>query len=125
VLLVAGVWSQRAAYRTLRGTKAEYGRLLDALSGAVPAGGTIVTDVWWLDQVAAALAPRARFLYADDDREAVELTATLQAAYVSPVVRVTSRTTPHVKTWGDGCPRQAAEPLPSADLVMLWLDCRR
>jgi hypothetical protein len=125
LVLVVGAWSQRAGYRTLRGTKAEYGRLVDALSAAVPAGGTVVTDVWWLDQVAAGLAPRARFLYADDDREAVELTATLQAAYMSPVVRVTSRSSPHVGTWGDGCPPQAAQPLPIADLVVRWVDCRR
>jgi hypothetical protein len=125
LVLVLGAWSQRAGYRTLRGTKAEYGRLVDALSAAVPAGGTVVTDVWWLDQVAAGLSPRARFLYADNDREAVELTATLQAAYVSPVVRVTSRISPHVGTWGDGCSPQGAQPLPIGDLVMRWLDCRR
>jgi hypothetical protein len=125
VVLVVGAWSQRAAYRALQGTKAEYGRLVDALSAAVPAGGTIVTDVWWLDQVAAGLSPRARFLYADDDRQAVELTATLQASFVSPVVRVISRTSPHVGTWGDGCTPQAAEPLPIADLGMMRLDCRR
>jgi hypothetical protein len=125
LVLVGGVWSQRAGYRALRGTKAEYGRLVDALSDAVPVGGTIVTDVWWLDQVAAGLSPRARFFYADNDREAVELTATLQAAFVSPVVRVTSHTSPHVQTWGDGCPSQATRPLPIADLLLLWLDCRR
>jgi hypothetical protein len=125
LVVVGGAWSQRAAYRTLRGTKAEYGRLVDALSAAVPAGGTVVTDVWWLDQAAAGVAPRGRFLYADDDREAIELTSTLQAAFVSPVVRVTSRTSPHVGTWGDGCPSQGAQPLPIADLVMVWLDCRR
>jgi len=125
LVLVAGAWSQRAGYRTLRGTKAEYGRLVDALGAAVPAGGTLVTDVWWLDQVAAGLSPRARFLYADNDREAIELTATLQAAYASPVVRVTSQTSPHVRTWGDGCPSQATQPLPIGDLVLVWLDCRR
>jgi hypothetical protein len=91
----------------------------------VPGGGTVVTDVWWLDQVAAVLSSRARFLYADDDREAVAITATLQAAFVTPVVRVTSRTAPQVATWGDGCPSQGAEPLPVADLEMRWLDCRR
>jgi hypothetical protein len=125
VVLAGGAWSQRAGYRMLLGTKTEYGRLVDALSAAVPAGGTVVTDLWWLDQAAAGLSPRARFLYADNDREAIELTATLQAAFTSPVVRVTSRTSPHVQTWGDGCPSQAAQPLPIADLVMVWLDCRR
>jgi hypothetical protein len=125
LVLAVGGWSERAAYRTLQRTKAEYGRLVDALGAAVPAGGTVVTDVWWLDQAAAALSPRAQFLYADDDRESIELTATLQAAFVSPVVRVTSRTSPHVTTWGDGCPAQTAETLAIADLVMRRLDCRR
>jgi 4-amino-4-deoxy-L-arabinose transferase-like glycosyltransferase len=125
LVLVVGAWSQRAAYRTLRGTKAEYGRLVDALAAAAPAGGSIVTDVWWLDQAAAAVTSRARFLYADNEREAAELMAALKAASASPVIRVTSRTSPRVSTWGDaGCRSQGGlKPLPIPDLVMVHLDC--
>jgi hypothetical protein len=127
VLLVlgVGVWSQRAGYRTLRGTKAQYGRLVDALAAAVPAGGLVVTDVWWLDQAAAAIASRARFLYVDNEGEAAQLMAALRAASSSPVVRVTSRTSPRVRSWSDGAcrARSGPEPLPIADLVLLPVDC--
>jgi hypothetical protein len=54
VLVTAGAWVQRSAYRTLRGTKATYGRLADAVERLSSPGLPVVTDAWWLDQLAAA-----------------------------------------------------------------------
>jgi hypothetical protein len=125
LVVTAGAWTQRAAYRTLRGTKAEYGRLVDEISAAVPAGGTVVTDVWWLDQAAAAVASNARFLYADNEREATDLMAALKAASADHIVRVTSLASPRVASWGDaGCRSQsAAKALAVGGLVLTRLEC--
>jgi len=49
----------RAAYRQLRGTKLGYGRIVDLIATTTAPGEFVVTDLWWLDQVAAATAGRA------------------------------------------------------------------
>jgi hypothetical protein len=119
-------WTSRSSYRTLRGTKAEYGRLVDALAASVPSGAYVVTDVWWLDQVAAASAARVQFLYADNDREAATLMAAMQAASAR-FIRVTNSTSPRVHSWDDsGCRANADhEQLPVRDLVLTRGDCTR
>jgi hypothetical protein len=61
---VLGLWVQRDGYRDLRGAKLTYGRVLDFVRREVPEGSFAVTDVWWLDQVAAAATDRRLFLYA-------------------------------------------------------------
>lgn len=52
--IVVALWVQRGAYRQLRGTKNQYGRLVDFVARSIDTSGVVVTDVWWLDQVAAA-----------------------------------------------------------------------
>jgi hypothetical protein len=127
VVLTLGLWSGRASYRTLRGTKAEYGRLVDALAAAAPAGGWIVTDVWWLDQAAAAIASRARFLYADNNEEAAVLMRRL-AATGDALTIVTARVEPPVTvSWTVGtCFRTVSTTqLPVRDLVAIRAVCAR
>jgi hypothetical protein len=63
LIVVAGVWIQRAGYRELRGTKIIYGRVLDLVRQQVPAHGYAVTDLWWLDQVAAAATDDRTILF--------------------------------------------------------------
>ena len=94
VLLALGLWSGRSSYRTLRGTKAEYGRLVDALTVAIPPHGSLATDVWWLDQATAA-ADRPAVLYADNNEEATVLIRRLEAAGRAVTI-VTSRIEPRV-----------------------------
>jgi hypothetical protein len=75
VVFLAGAWAQREGYRELRGAKLTYGRVLEFVRHEVPAGGWAVTDVWWLDQVAAAATDERHILFAaspDAGREAVQ-----------------------------------------------------
>lgn len=66
VLAAGGVWVQRAAYRTLRGAKNTYGRLADAVERLSSPGLPVITDVWWLDQLAAAALDDRNVLVAAD-----------------------------------------------------------
>lgn len=65
-LVISGVWVQRAAYRTLRGTKATYGRIADAVERLSSPGLPVVTDAWWVDQLAAAPLEHRNVLVADN-----------------------------------------------------------
>jgi hypothetical protein len=58
---VGSVWLQRAAYRELRGSKLTYARLVDFVERHAPPGRAVVTDLWWVDQVAASLTDSRRF----------------------------------------------------------------
>lgn len=82
VVLAASVWSSRAAYVELRGAKRGYAALVAHLAALTPDGGIIVTDVWWLDQIAAPLHGRRVFLVASDDAEARMVAGDLEAAGV-------------------------------------------
>lgn len=82
VLLAASLWSSRAAYVELRGAKRAYAALVAQLAARTPDGGIIVTDVWWLDQIAAPLYGRRVFLVASDDAEARRLAGDLETAGV-------------------------------------------
>ena len=66
LLLGASLWVQRAAYRQLRDTKAAYGGIVDFVAANTETGGNIVTDVWWLDQLAASALDRQNVLFAGD-----------------------------------------------------------
>jgi hypothetical protein len=81
LVLAAGLWVQRAAYRSLRGTKATYGRLADFVAANTEPGANVVTDLWWLDQLAASALDGRNVLYATD------------SATVKDIVRRLSETT--------------------------------
>ena len=66
VLLLACLWIQRSAYRDLRGTKSTYGRVVDFVSTQIESNGHVVTDLWWLDQVAASATSDRRLVYVPD-----------------------------------------------------------
>jgi len=86
VLVVAACgWSQRASYRQLRGTKATYGRVVDFVRQAVHPGGSAVTDLWWLDQVAASTVDRHTFLFAGDAQTGPDIVRRLSDARVPEV----------------------------------------
>ena len=58
--------TSRSAYLELRGAKRSYQGLVDAVESAAPPGRVLVTNLWWLDQVAAALHGTRVFLYVPD-----------------------------------------------------------
>lgn len=66
VALVGCLWVQRASYRQLRATKASYGRIVDFVRGATGDASHVVTDVWWLDQIAASAIGGRQMLYAPE-----------------------------------------------------------
>jgi len=84
-LIVAGAWAQRDGYRRLRTTKQIYGRVLDFVRSEAPAGTTVVTDLWWLDQVAASATADRQFLFAAEGTRNM----VLRALETSGVPRVT------------------------------------
>jgi hypothetical protein len=101
VLLADGAWIQRASYNALQDTKLNYGRVLDFVEDVVPAGGYSVSDLWWLDQIAAAAATRGRvFLYAADDETGAEILRRLESAGATPVTVIRSREeSPTIEPW--------------------------
>jgi hypothetical protein len=91
-LVAGGGWVQRMSYQRLRSTKETYGRMLDfveAMSSA-PAGH-VVTDLWWLDQIAAAASSERVFLYAADAAVGATILQQLDEAMASTVTIVGSR----------------------------------
>jgi hypothetical protein len=90
LLIGGGLWNGRAAYRTLRSAKASYGRIVDFVSITTAPNGYVVSDLWWLDQVAAAINER-QFLYAENTERARALTSLLSDSHADSVTVVTSR----------------------------------
>jgi hypothetical protein len=63
LILVAGLWTTRNAYREIRGAKRYYAQLVDSVAGHVEPGGYLLSNVWWLDQIAADLYGTRTFLF--------------------------------------------------------------
>lgn len=91
LLVAAGLWTQRGGYRQLRGTKNIYGRVLDFVRREVPPQGTAVTDVWWLDQVAAAATDERRILFISDRETGRDAMSRLDKAGAPELTVIRSR----------------------------------
>jgi hypothetical protein len=101
---VAGcLWIQRTAYRQLRSTKATYGHVVDFVATQSPNGGYLVSDLWWLDQVAATEIRRRRFLFAPEAETGRSIVKRLSDLTV-PTVTVFRSTTesPDLSSWSEG-----------------------
>ncbi|HZI78304.1 MAG TPA: hypothetical protein VFD69_02265 [Vicinamibacterales bacterium] len=85
VILLAGAATSRSAYLELRGAKRDYEGLVVAVAAVAPAGSVIVTNLWWLDQIAAALHGTRVFLYVPDGHAAARALATLRAERIDAV----------------------------------------
>lgn len=84
-LVASGAWMSRAAYVDLRGWKRYYGTLVTSLGRETAPGGYIVTNAWWLDQIAAPLTPTRTFLVADGAARSTAALLTLQRAGVPSI----------------------------------------
>ena len=91
IVLLAGLWTTRAAYRELRGTKQFYAELVDAVDRSVEKGAVIVFSTWWFDQVVASLYSSRSFLYADSAPAAAAILHELQTSGVRSAALVWSR----------------------------------
>ena len=85
VILLAGAATSRSAYLELRGAKRNYQSLVAATQSFTRPGDVIVTNLWWLDQVTAALHGTRTFLYVADSAAASRALATLRAERIDEV----------------------------------------
>ncbi len=91
-LLTAGsLWMQRMSYRQLRSTKQTYQRVLDFVRREAPPASYVITDLWWLDQVAAAATAERSFLYAPDHGSYTTILDRMERAGVPAVTVFGSR----------------------------------
>jgi hypothetical protein len=86
--LIAGLATSRAAYRELRGSKREYGRIVSATASLTSPGDVILTNVWWFDSVTASLYGSRVFLYLASQSSARQALTELSNANVSGVTLV-------------------------------------
>ena len=91
IVVLVSLLVQRTAYRELRGTKNTYGRLVDAVAANTTAGTPLVTDVWWLDQLAAATLAHDDVLFAGDAGVGRDIVRRLSELVVPSVTVVRSR----------------------------------
>jgi hypothetical protein len=85
VILLAGAATSRSAYLELRGAKRNYEGLVAATQSFTRPGDVILTNLWWLDQVTAALHGTRTFLYVADSAAASRALATLRAERIDAV----------------------------------------
>jgi hypothetical protein len=93
--VATGVWIQREGYRELRRTKMIYGHVLDFVRDEVPVNGFAATDVWWLDQVAAAATRDRRILFTATDEARRDALRRLAAARVDSLTIFRSSEAPN------------------------------
>ena len=83
VVFLAGLWTTRAAYRELRGTKRYYSAVVAALDATTSPGDYIIFNVWWFDQIVASLGDSRTFLYASNPSAAGDILRELAHANIS------------------------------------------
>jgi hypothetical protein len=88
LILVAGLATSRAAYRELRGSKRAYERIVSATATLTSPGDVILTNVWWLDLVAASLYESRVFLYLATHSSTTQALTELSNANISRVTLV-------------------------------------
>ena len=128
IVCVAGLWTTRAAYRELRGTKQFYAELVQAVDNFTEKDSVIVFGTWWFDQVVASLYPSRTFLYAESAPMASVILKELQAGAVREAVLVWSREEEAdgaIANAVNGTCFQAAAPhdIPQRELRMVKVTC--
>ena len=105
ILVFAGsAWTDRAAYLELQAAKRIYGRVVTFVEEEIDRGGIAVTDLWWLDQVAAVLTDTRTILFARDRNTASEAARRLDQAETPAVTLFLSETESggSVESWTRG-----------------------
>lgn len=128
MVLLAGLWSTRAAYRELRGAKQFYAQLVDAVERSTATGSVLVFSTWWFDQVVASLSSSRTFLYADSASTAATILRELQSGGIRDAVLVWSREQPAdgaIVEAVDGTCYQAAQTrdIPERELRIVKVRC--
>jgi hypothetical protein len=96
---------QRTSYRELRRAKLTYGRVLAFVREKVTPGSFVITDLWWLDQVAAAATVDRTFLYAPDPQAHAAVLDRLRQAGVrsATIIRSHSESSAEMSASRDAC----------------------
>ncbi len=103
VVVASSLVVQRSAYKNLRGSKQAYARLLEFVERCTASGGYVVTDLWWLPQVTAALYPTRTVLFADSSAAARRALALLAGEANVSVVRSALESPPDsLDSWLEG-----------------------
>jgi hypothetical protein len=105
VVVAASLAVQRSAYKNLQGAKQAYGRLLKFVERGTAPGGYVVTDLWWFQQVTAALYPTRTVLFVDGSASARRALALLAGESNVSAVRSERESPPgSLDGWLDGTP---------------------
>jgi hypothetical protein len=103
VVAAASLMIQRSAYKSLHGNKNTYGRLLEFVERGTSPGGYVVTDLWWFQQVTAALYPTRTVLFVDGSASARRALALVAGEPSVSVVRSESESPPGLlDSWLEG-----------------------
>jgi len=96
---------------------------LEFVGDQVPVGGYVVTDVWWLDQVAAVATSERHFLYARDKATRTQILRLLNESSVPHVTDIWTREEPErAVSDSDPCYRPTQDAmLPERRLVAVHL----
>lgn len=90
-VILVSVWVDRVAYKNLRTSKVIYARVVAFVEQQSARNVPVVTDLWWLDQVAARLTTTRTFLYGPDDPSRHMIVKTLSDQGVHEAVLIFSR----------------------------------
>jgi hypothetical protein len=85
VIVLAGVWTSRRVHLELRGVKRYHARLVAALDRHTTPGGYVVTNVPWLDQLAAPLHGTRTWLVAAPPADPAEVLRQLERSGVGTI----------------------------------------
>ena len=85
VIVLTGVWTSRRVYLDLRGVKRYHARLVAALDRHTTPGGYVVTNIAWLDQLAAPLHGTRTWLVAAPPADPTEVLRRLERGGVRTI----------------------------------------
>lgn len=103
VACAAGFWMNRMAFRTLRGAKAVNGRIVDFVARTTSGSRDVVTDVWWIDQIAAPALGAHQVFFTPEASTGAAVVKRLSDAAVPLVHVIRSREeSPDTASWRQG-----------------------
>jgi hypothetical protein len=84
------LWIARSGYRDLRGTKQLYGRVVDFVRERTRESPVVITDLWWLDQIAAAAIDSRQTFYVPEAETGTSLVRRFSDATVPTITVIRS-----------------------------------
>jgi hypothetical protein len=127
VVVVSSLLVQRNAYKDLQAAKRAYERIVEFVEREIPVGSYVVTDLWWLDQVTAALYPGRVMLFVDAPESAQRAFRLLAKAPNVFVVRSESESPrDSFEQWREGTPfaMRRRSDIPERELTIFQMSNR-